>query len=400
MTRILRNRNFLLLWIGQTISSLGSWVNFVGLNLLVYQLAGSGKVLGAFLLVRMVPSVLFGALGGHLADRYPRKTVMMACDASRAVLVLGFLVTDSLAAYFLLGFLLSGIDKVFLAANGAFVPDIVGEDDLVEANSFQRMSHSIITVLGPAAGGMVVALYSYKLVFVIDALSFAASVACLRLILTRRHARAGKSEGLVKEFKAAFSFFAGHAALSFLGGVRLIDGIGSGAYNTALPIFSKSLQVTRGAAYGWLVASWGLGEFIGAVLATRLSKMGVVSRERLFCASVAVMAVGMGLAFWSGGLFDAMVAVLIGGVGDGVSTVLFNTALMKETPSHIRGKVYGCVASAAYTAVALGMGVSGVLIDKCALRSVTNFASIFIIAGMAAVYLLRSTPARRGPRAL
>lgn len=385
MRALLKNRDFLLLWAGQAVSGLGTWISYVGLNLYVYELFGSGKVLGAFMVARLLPAVFFGPAGGWLADRLPRRSLMMACDAARALLILGFLYAKSLPAFFALGLLLSALDKVFSAAQGALLPNLVAKEELLEANSAVKMTQSVITVLGPAAGGLLVAAFAYELVFILDSFSFLVSFVTLVLLSAGRQA-ASKGTGAAPwaEFRAVRDFFAAHLSLLFLTLLRVIDALGSGAFNTALPVFAKQLTVSRGAAYGWLVGAWALGELTGAFVVGPLAKRAGVSRERLFGASVILMAAGMGLTFRCPSVGPALLAIFVGGVGDGVSNVLFQTALMQETPDAMRGKVLGSVIALVYSMVAVGMTLAGFALDAFPLQAATDAAAAFIVLGVLA----------------
>jgi MFS family permease len=383
MKALFKNRDFLLLWAGQTVSGLGTWISFVGLNLYIYEVFGSGKVLGTFMVVRLLPALFFGPVGGWLADRTPRRTLMILCDAARAVLILGFLYTRSIAAFFVLGFVLSAVDKVFAAAQGAMLPSLVGKDELMPANSATKMTQSFITVLGPAAGGLLVAAFAYEIVFLLDSASFVVSVLSVCFITAGREAASSGKEGAFwAEFRAVWAFFKAHSSLLFLTLIRIVDALGSGAYNTALPVFAKSLTVSRGAAYGWLVGAWALGEFAGAFVVNPLAKRAGVGRERLFGAAVILMACGMGLTFRCQTVWPALLAIFVGGVGDGVSNVLYNTVLMQETPDTMRGKALGSVIAVITTAVAVGMSASGFALDSFPLQGATDFATAFIVLGV------------------
>ncbi|MBI5242124.1 MAG: MFS transporter [Elusimicrobia bacterium] len=401
MRALLKNRDFLLLWSGQAVSGLGTWISFVGLNLYVYEVFGSGKILGAFMVARMLPALFFGPIGGFLADRYPRRTLLIVCDALRAVLILGFLFAQSLASFFALGLVLSAIDKVFLAAQGALLPGLVSKEDLMPANSATKMTHSVITVLGPAAGGLLVAAFSYESVFLLDSVSFIVSVVTVCMITAGTQAASkGPQEAPWRELKLVFAFFGARLTLLFLALIRLIDALGSGAYNTALPVFSKSLIFSRGAAYGWLVGAWALGEFAGALLVNPLARRFALKRESLFSAAVILMACGMGLTFRCGVLWPALIAIFAGGVGDGISNVLFNTVLMQETPDEMRGKVYGSIIALVFSAVAIGMAVSGFFLDMFPLQAATDCATLFIILGVlagSAAFLKKGRPQETAP---
>ena len=387
-----------MLWLGQTVSGIGNWINFVGLNLYVLKTFGAGNVLGMFLMVRMMPAVLFGTLGGYLADKINRRHLMIACDVLRSLVVLGFLFTKSIYAFFILGLLLSALDKIFVSARGSFLPKLVDKKDLMEANGINGMTTSVITILGPAIGAVLVSAFAYRLIFIIDSATFIVSVFCLLLIPYHHHAPDEKTHprGVVGEFideyRTTFQFLANHRSLLFLLLLRFIDAAGSGTYNIALPIFSRGfaaihtpwfqLSLNKGAAYGWLVGIWALGQFAGSFATRQLTSRLNISRESLFSISVTLMALGMGMTFQSKSILQALTFIFIGGLGDGISNVIFLTMLMKDSPDSIRGKVFGTLMSLIFTAVALGMLAGGWLSDAFPLSTITGGASLLIMTGV------------------
>jgi len=381
MRTVLRNRDFVLLWVGQAVSGLGTWVNFVGLNLYVLHLFGSGRILGAFLFARMVPSLFFGPLGGWLADRYPRRTIMVIGDAARAMLVLGFLATTSLPALFALGVVVSAIDKVCSAAQQAFLPNLVERAELMDAVALTRTTQSVTMVLGPAAGASLVAAWGYSSVFVVDAATFVVSALCTLAISVAGAARpaAAPPRSPFAEFGMVAAFFRTRTALLYLAVIRLIDALGSGSYNTALPIFAKLLPVAG--AYGWIYGAWAMGQGVGALVTARGAAWFANRREGAFAAAVVLMALGMGGTYHAPTMAWAMAVIFVGGFGDGISSVLFNTALAAETPDESRGKVFGTFTALMFTAIAVGMAGAGFLVDLVPLRLVTDGCSVFIAVG-------------------
>lgn len=394
MRELLRNRRFAPLLLGQSVSSLGTWVQFVGLNLYVYRMFGSGRVLGLFFAARMLPAVFFGPLGGLLADRFDRRRLLMAVDASRALLVLGYLFVSGLPAVFALGILLSALDKIFTAAHAAYLPETVAPAELRGANAWLRASHSVMAVLGPAVGGLLVDRFAFGAVFVFDAATFVVSVACLALVgapvaMERRSAARGPVS-----FRPALAFLAGAPALLAFVALRFLDALGSGAYNAALPVHASRHAAAAPGLFGHLVAAWAAGEFIGSILAGRLRALTADGERRLFCLSVAVMAVGMGMTFRAGSTGAALAWIALGGLGDGVGSVLFASALMRATPAELRGRVVGSMLSLVYTTVAVGMALCGPLLDRFAAAAVTGAATLFILAA-AALFGLRLALTKR-----
>jgi MFS family permease len=400
MKEVLQNRRFLLYWLGQSISGMGNWMTFVGLNLYVLQIFGSGKILGMFLVVRMLPSVFFGSIGGYLADKYDRKHMMMTCDLLRALIVVSFIFIRDIYVFFLMGLLLSVLDKFFLSARGAFIPQVVERERLLDANSLNETTTATITILGPALGALLVGFLDYRTFFLIDSATFAVSVLCLALIRhihekrTGDKARPGIIREFVEEYRAAFAFLKGHRTLLFLMLLRFTDAFGSGAYNVALPVFAAGcsrlglpgleVDIQKGAAYGLLVAVWASGQLLGSLLTKKLAWLARISHENLFSLSILTMAIGMGLTFQSSWLWVSLVFIFMGGVGDGISNVIFVNMLIRESPENMRGKLFGTLISLIYTTVSAGMLVSGWLIDRLGAAAVTGGASWLILAGMGA----------------
>jgi MFS family permease len=389
MNILLKNRNFLLLWTGQSVSGLGTWINFIGLNAYIYHLYGSGRLLGLFLVIRLIPSVFFGSLGGVLADRFDRRKIMLICDALRAIMVLAFIFSTGLTEFFVIGFLLSALDKIFTASFGSMVPDIVKKEDLMQANSLSRMSSSVITVIGPAVGGLLIGFWGYKVVFLVDSLSFVFSVLTLLMIRTASKEAAQKKERqpIVQEFRESAIFLAGSILLMSTLFLRFLDGMGSGTYNAVLPVYGLKAVSLKGSFYGYLIAFWGAGTFIGSMAVTFLQKRMKVSLINLYCGAMVVMACGMGLTFRCDLWYCAFLSIFMGGVGDGISSVIFMTFLMEKPPAHMRGKIFGTVSATLYMMVGIGTYVAGLLLDKIKYVHITDVGSLVIVAGTLAVWL-------------
>ncbi|MDQ7824688.1 MAG: MFS transporter [Candidatus Eremiobacteraeota bacterium] len=399
MNILLKNRNFALLWSGQSVSSLGTWINFVGLNAYIYHLTGSGKILGTFFLIRILPALFFGSLGGILADRYDKRIIMILCDAVRAVTVLAFVVTDNLAAFFIIGFILSSLDKIYLAASGALVPDIVKKDDILASNSLSRMSYSVITVFGPAIGGVLIGFWGYKAVFVIDSATFFFSVATL-LLISHGARRTGEAKEQVKtsvadELRDTFRFLAGSTVLLTFTLLRVLDGLGSGSYNTIMPVFAASVPMGQGSFYGYLIAFWGGGTFLGSLLVTYLRKNTAIRTDNLFCGATILMACGMGGTFLTGEKAISLLSITIGGIGDGISSVLFNTLLMELPPKELRGKIFGSISSLFYVVAGTGMFLAGLCLDYVKYVHITTAGSLLIIAGTLVVWWILMATRRK-----
>lgn len=388
-----RNRRFFLLWLGQFISSCGGWINYVALNVLLYEITCSGSVLGIFFAIRTVPSLFFGPFGGFLADRIDKRKLMIICDSVRAVAILTFIYLRDVNIFFILGFMLAAFDKIYSSSSSSILPEIVNKSDLMEANSYSKVSQSITTVIGPALGGLVIGFWGYNSAFIIDSCTFVFSVITLiamaEKILPQKVSRV--RENLYLEFKDTFVFLLSSGILFYFMILRIFDGLGSGAYNTVLPIFSAKVAILGGSLYGWLLTCWGIGTFLGAVSASRLSKK--INISALYCGSTLIMALGMGgtflvpvqLAFLPP-YFLSLCCIALGGFGDGVSGVVFNTALMERTPREMMGKVFGSISSFIYVSCGSGMYFAGVAMDFFPYGGVVVFGTSIIIFAILVIW--------------
>lgn len=183
---VLREREFRLLWLGGSLSSIGDALVPVAAAFAVLEIGTAtdlGIVLGAYMGGRLV----FTLVGGVWADRLPRRLIMIASDAVRAavqaVLALAFF-TDAIEVWHLaVGSTIFGISGAFFGpASTGLIPQIVSAGRIQEANALRGMSRNVIELFGPAAAGVLVATAGYAVVYVVDAASFVASLACLALM--------------------------------------------------------------------------------------------------------------------------------------------------------------------------------------------------------------------------
>src|SRR5205085_2072146 len=164
-----RNRDFRLLWLGQVVSQLGDWFDTIALFTLVLRLTGSGSAVSLVLVARFLPSVVFGPLSGVFADRFNRRTLMIASDAARALVVLGFLFVrrpEQVWLVYVLTVLQLGLSSFFEPARSAAVPSVVSERELVAANSISSVTWSAMLTLGAAVGGPVTGWFGTDAAFV------------------------------------------------------------------------------------------------------------------------------------------------------------------------------------------------------------------------------------------
>lgn len=166
------------IWLGSVVSLLGDWFTLIALYSLLEETTGSGGAVGLMLFVRFLPAALLGPIAGVVADRFPRRTILVTCDLIRAVVVLGFLFVRSAEQVWLvyaLTFLQMAAASFFDPAEQASIASTVEPNELVTANTLQGITWSAMLGIGAVAGGVTAALVGRDASFLIDAASYLAS---------------------------------------------------------------------------------------------------------------------------------------------------------------------------------------------------------------------------------
>lgn len=175
-TAILRtNRNFRLLFFGQTVSQLGDWFNSVAVFALLLDLTGSATAVAWMMIVQFLPMAIVGPIAGVVVDRVDRRKLMIATDVFRGIVVLGLLLVRSREqvwlAYVVMAATVTG-SAFFEPARTATIPNVTSKDELMPANALSSATWAAMLAVGASVGGLVTALAGREIAFVINSASF------------------------------------------------------------------------------------------------------------------------------------------------------------------------------------------------------------------------------------
>src|SRR5512142_252776 len=181
---VFRNRNFSLMWWGQLVSTMGSALTSLAASIYVYRATGSALSVGLMLMATAAPSLLVGLFAGVFVDRYDRRSIMMAADLIRAVLVvlIPFLVPHGVAWLYIIVVLTSAVGQFFDPAYESVLPEVASEEELAAANSLMAISSFGSTAIGFAASGLIASAADISLAFYLDSVSFGFSALCIFLM--------------------------------------------------------------------------------------------------------------------------------------------------------------------------------------------------------------------------
>ncbi len=371
-----RNRNFRLLFLGQTVSQLGDWFNAVAVYALLLDLTHSATAVAWMMVVQLLPIAIVGPFAGVVVDRVDRRRLMMSADVVRGVLILGLLLVrraDQVWIAYVVMALTVSASAFFEPARTATIPTITTPDELLPANALSSAAWSAMLAIGASIGGIVTAVAGRNTAFAINAMSFFASAAFIsstqydaRPPATQRPAGWAALTGLT-DLIEGIRYVRGRAHVAALLFVKAGWGLAGGVL-LLLTIFGERIFPVGGstaAGIGVLYAARGVGAGLGPIaLRWILGQEPRTLRQSIGPAylMVAVFYVALGV---SPTLALAALSVLLAHVGGSILWVFSTVLLQLEVPDRFRGRVFAAElmlvslttsASSYVTALALDRG--------------------------------------------
>jgi MFS family permease len=354
-----RNQSFRRLWIGQVISELGNWFNFIAtLGLVRVVSHASPEVTTLVLIFRLVPFTLFAPLAGAFVDRWSRRRVMIATDLFRVLVALGLLLVrrpQDLWVAYLCTTLLSFFGTFFEAAKNAAVPNITGERDLLAGNALMFSSRFLFMSVGAALGGWTSAHVGYQAAFIINAASFLASAYSVWLVpeeetRSRRTAslsrQQGRHRGYWTDIKEGWSYIIRNRPVAAILGVNVLWATGGGAINLIAErlgalVFASQDGIRPDSAVAALYFAGGLGLFGGMIVARRVGIYFEHVGQTTGFIGWSLLIQGVVFAFTGvmPTLWLACVLLLVSRILLGAEFAVQETILMRLVPDTLRGRV-------------------------------------------------------------
>lgn len=341
--RALTQRDFALLWAGQTISLVGDGIFSVALAWQALQLPDGARTLGAVLVVRSAARVGFLLVAGALADRYEKRLLVLAGDAIQMAAVaclayvaaMGDLQTWQLVT--VAGVTGAG-SAIFLSASTAMIPELVDEDYFQSANSLRSTSIVLTDLLGSATGGVLVAAAGTAAAFAVDAATFLASIAALLFVRSGR-AVPREQANVLSQVKEGLRYVVRTpwvwVTLVVVGTIG--NCVSWGPLPVLVPLFVERELGEGAQALGFVFAGYGVGGLAGTVFAgTKTMRFESVVPAYLGW-GVGCVAIG-GLALAPSSLAAAALMAVVGFSGQ-IAEVTWATLLQKFVPGHLLGRV-------------------------------------------------------------
>lgn len=356
--RALKHKNFRYFFAGQFVSLTGTWMQTVAQSWLVYRLTGSVVLLGLIAFASQIPVFLLAPVGGAIADRYNRHKILIITQT--AAMIFAFILailtlTNNIEVWHLFviaaGF---GLTNAFdIPTRQAFVVEMVGKDDLLNAIALNSSMFNGARIVGPAIAGILVAAVGEAWCFMINAFSYVAVIGGL-LMMTIKPVIRPRVGSTLSNIIEGFGFVARTAPIR---GLLLLLGLVSlmgMPYSVLMPVFAEQILGGNSSTLGYLMGSSGIGALIAAlILASRQSVFGL-GRWVAFASA----GLGASLILFSFSEVFWLSALLLVPVGFSMMTQMAasNTLVQAMVPDELRGRVMSV-----YSMMFMGMAPLGAL---------------------------------------
>ncbi|MEV3861693.1 MFS transporter [Streptomyces sp. NPDC050095] len=396
----MKERRYRILVTGYAISSYGTFLNLVALNLYVYAVTDRALAVGLFMGARLCAGFLAGLGAAALLARCAAKPVMLWSNlVQAAALLLLVCAPDGLrtAALFLVSAVVGGAGTFFMVAFRSSIPDMVDEGRHTWANSLMVSGRSMAMVVGFASSGVVVSLLGYRAAFVVDMATFLVCAATVALLPLTAAARTDPAQARARERRSPGALVALGSApvIALMVALRGIDALGSSSHNAALPVYSTQLDADRPAVFVsvfWCV--WALGNVLVQQVVQRYVKKGGGTVGALgFGLGTIVMSATFILAFAGLPWAPTVIVALLAGAADGVTEVSYSSHL-QTLPTELRTHAFGLSATVENLGFGLGMIAVAAALDAFSPLSVVGVAHGVAIA-VAVVFVARVLRTRR-----
>ncbi|MBW2465983.1 MAG: MFS transporter [Deltaproteobacteria bacterium] len=395
------NKNYLLLWQGQTVSMLGVSLSMIALMLWIVETTDSATIMGSLLMVAAIPNIILGPLSGALADRYSRKKIIVVCDVVSGLLSLAMALTLvlyakmpglAISAIFVIYVGMAVTNIFFSSAVIAITPDLVPPDKVAAANALEMVLQQTAELFGRGFGAVLYRIFGGPFIFVLDGLTFLFSAVSESFITTIQKPPGGLGDWRKSLQQLYRDTIEGFAYVLDNRGLRSVIWV-YGALNffvepffVLMPFYVKDSRFLNASLdwVGYIFAGLALGTTIGywlpAMLPKRGRTIGWLILVGMFC-----MGIGYGCLAVVHQAWIALLLMTANGILTGLNSNYIYSRLQICTPQEIRGRVLSVLTTLVLCVSPVGMGIAGLVADYSGHRLDVIF---FICGGIMALVSL------------
>ncbi len=336
----LKNRNFRLYIIGQSISLPGIWMQTIGQAWLVLKLTNSGTALGLVTALQFLPVLLFGAMGGVIADRVQKIKILYYTQGLSGLLalILGILVAVNAIKLWMIYILAGGLGFINAIDNPTrrtFILEMVGSQELRNAITLFSTEFNLSRVIGPAIAGVLIAAFGLAPCFLINAASYAAIIICLFMMRKEELLVVEPVKKAKGQLREGFRYVKNTALLRNVLLMMAIIGTLTYEFQVNLPLVAKFTFNGNASYFAFLNSAMGIGAVVGG--------LATASRKKTSVKGLIKTAIAFGIAIVIASLSPTFHIALVAMVVVGVFSIIFtsqgDTLLQLESEPSMRSRV-------------------------------------------------------------
>ena len=373
--RLLRERDYALLWGGATVSALGDGMSFVALVWLVIERGGTAADIGWLSAVYTAPVIVGGIAAGVILDRFDKRRVIAADNLIRGLAIASVPIADlfgvlTTTQLFVVAAIYGLFYMVSIAGLPSMIPALVGEEDLNTANAMESITYGIAGLIGPALAGVIIVAVGASSVLAFDALTYGVFVVCLLLMRTggRIPVAAGEHSGTQGATAPSVGSGIGPAVRFILGAPAIVAitvmymclNVSGGISIVLIPIYAKDVLLGGAETFGLLLSALTGGELLGLLAIGAIRWRWPLGRS--IAAATLIAGLIRGLMIVRPDLIAVLVILAASGVAESSLTPWAQTIRMRLIPPHLRGRVFALLRTSMQSTRPIGSILGGLLL--------------------------------------
>lgn len=381
---VLTNRDFVPLWFSGGMVALGGATLNIALMKWIYDQTGSASGVGLLVFTNIFSMVILTPISGVLADRLDRKKLLVTLGLLRIVLVLGFLWASSPRSIYAINFALAAVATLNFPVRAAVVPDIIEREQLLDANALDNSLATLVMVVGPLLGGIMVDQISTRSVFIFNGVLYLAAVLSLLSVrLPPPSLLYGEASlrAVYDEFVEGARYARVNPVFSTMTLVYFLFLAGMGIKLSLDMVFAEEVlsggSLSTATAYSYMMSAASAGMFVGSLLVRYLARR--YPKKQLLLVGLGMRSLdALALAF-TRSLPVVLAARFIHGIGGGLSESLWPTLLQENVEEDKRGRAFSLFIGVVTIPPAITVYLGGWLADQTSIQAVYGLAGGWVL---------------------
>ena len=388
--RSFRHRDFAVFWSGNFLSNIGTWMQTVALGWLVLEITDSAWMVGVNGFVNAAPTLLFTLIGGAIADRVDRRRLMLVMQFGMLALALllgtlTLLEKIDLRPILVIAFLSGLAMAINYPAYQALYPELVKEEDLLNAVALNSAQFNIARAVGPTVAGLALGAVGVAACFYLNAVSFLGLIVAL-LLIRRPQFIPHKGSSVWQAMREGFGFVGERRLILLLLSVSGFLSLFGLPFVILMPVFARDFLGVGASGLGYLMGGAGLGASLCAIVLAYIGEPRNKSRTITLSAmtfSLALVGFSISGSFWlSFGLLSVLGAAMVG------TLAVTNTSIQRLTPPRMRGRVMSMYNLSLLGLAPLGSLQAGAVAEVLGARVALGYGGVLCLVYFAGLFFL------------